>query len=139
MSLSIKNQTLFLSIVSAAIVSATTLGKTDGIAKRWITAINKAVDQIEAHGTFMEWMPDTKSLIIFSQDSNKIYSTNGVCQCLAYERDTPCWHRAAARLVRLYMESLEAMPVLLETVEGALSYLPNTSTKKSEIVGGCRI
>jgi len=47
---------------------------------------------------------DGHALIILS-GSNEIYSANGTCQCKAYEKGFPCWHRAAARLVERYMET----------------------------------
>ena len=34
-----------------------------------------------------------------------IYTANGTCQCRAYEVHSPCWHRAASRLVRNAMEA----------------------------------
>ncbi len=67
---------------------------------RWQTAIAKAKRQIEDN-PFMHF--DGDALLILS-DSNEIYRANGVCQCKAYEKGFPCWHRAAARLVKRYME-----------------------------------
>jgi hypothetical protein len=29
-----------------------------------------------------------------------VYRANGACQCTAYHLDTPCWHRAASKLLR---------------------------------------
>jgi hypothetical protein len=72
--------------------------------KRWINAISKAAAQIELHGEFMNYDTMDNHLVIWSQDSNEIYTSNGVCQCKAFARGLPCWHRAAARLVRLYLE-----------------------------------
>jgi hypothetical protein len=92
--------------------------------KRWINAIAKSVAQIELHGEFMTWMPETKSLLIWSQDSNDIHAANGVCDCEAYKRGFPCWHRAAARLVRLYMEPETVHAPVREVNE--IPYLRNT-------------
>ncbi len=72
---------------------------------RWINAISKATAEIEQNGVFMTWQKTEKSLLIWSQESNEIYSSNGICTCEAYLRGFPCWHRAAARLVRLYLEA----------------------------------
>ncbi len=99
---------------------------------RWQNAVNKAVAQIELNGTFMEWMTDTKSLLIWSQDSNDIHAANGVCDCEAFKRGFPCWHRAAARLVRLYTEARTE-----ESIE--IPYLKPTITRKAEFVGKIRI
>ena len=68
--------------------------------RRWETAIAKAVSQLRDN-PMMHF--DGEALLILS-DSNEIYSANGVCQCKAYASGQPCWHRAAARLVRRYFE-----------------------------------
>ncbi len=68
---------------------------------RWQTAIAKAKRQIEDN-PFMHF--DGDALLILS-DSNEIYRANGTCQCRAYVNGQPCWHRAAARLVKRYNEA----------------------------------
>ncbi len=94
--------------------------------KRWINAIAKATVEIEENGVFMTWMKEDKSLIIWSQKSNNIYAANGVCQCRAFEQGSPCFHRAAARLVRLYMEpETVAAPVQIKEVK-EIPYLKST-------------
>jgi hypothetical protein len=104
--------------------------------KRWVNAIAKATVEIEENGCFMTWMDDSQSLLIWSQKSNQIYSSNGVCQCRAFEQGSPCFHRAAARLVRLYMET-ESVPVKVKSEE--IPYLKPTVQIKAERVGGIRI
>lgn len=69
--------------------------------KRWQTAIAKAKSEIEGN-PFMHF--DGDALLILSP-SNEIYRANGTCQCKAYMQGFPCWHRAAARLVKRYMET----------------------------------
>lgn len=69
--------------------------------KRWQMAIVKAKVQLEDN-PFIEWQDD--ALLILSP-SNEIYRANGACQCKAYKKGFPCWHRAAARLVRRYNET----------------------------------
>ncbi|MET0466892.1 MAG: hypothetical protein ABW007_27270 [Chitinophagaceae bacterium] len=70
--------------------------------RRWETAIVKAKQQIESN-PFMHF--DGHALLILS-DSNEIYSANGTCQCKAYRNGRrPCWHRAAARLIKRYAEA----------------------------------
>ncbi|HEX8287286.1 MAG TPA: SWIM zinc finger family protein [Pyrinomonadaceae bacterium] len=39
-----------------------------------------------------------------SDTSNQVYTANGTCQCKAFEQGYPCRHRAASRLVTLYIE-----------------------------------
>jgi hypothetical protein len=128
-------------------VIAGALGKVEmtitnpALKSRWINAIAKAVYQIEAHGEFMTWMPETKSLLIWSQDSNDIHAANGVCDCEAYKRGFPCWHRAAARLVRLYIEA-ENNPAPVKTQADEMNtapYLKPTIERKAERIGGIRI
>lgn len=86
------NQQRFERIVEAA------FNKTSNL--RWQTAIVKAKQQIEAN-PYLTWQGD--ALLILSP-SNEIYRANGVCQCKAFRNGKPCWHRAAARLVKRYNE-----------------------------------
>ena len=105
--------------------------------KRWINAIAKAAVEIEQNGVFMTWQNEDHSLLIWSQKSNNIYTANGVCQCRAFEQGSPCFHRAAARLVRLYME-MENAPVQIKEVK-EIPYLKRTVQIKAERVAGIRI
>ena len=68
---------------------------------RWQTAIAKAKVQIESN-PYLHF--DGDALLILS-DSNEIYRANGICQCRAFRNGQPCWHRAAARLVKRYNEA----------------------------------
>jgi hypothetical protein len=122
--LEITNTNKFGKVIAGAL-SKVELTVTDAqTKKRWINAIAKSVAQIELHGEFMTWMPETKSLLVWSQDSNDIHAANGVCDCEAYKRGFPCWHRAAARLVRLYMEPETVRAPVREVNE--IPYLRNT-------------
>jgi hypothetical protein len=69
--------------------------------RRWETAIAKAKAQLESN-PYMHF--DGDSLLILSP-SGEIYTANGVCQCKAFKSHQPCWHRAAARIVKRYMET----------------------------------
>lgn len=69
--------------------------------RRWETAIVKAKAQIESN-PYMHL--DGDALLILSP-SGEIYTANGTCQCQAFAKGQPCWHRAAARLVRRYNEA----------------------------------
>ena len=68
---------------------------------RWQTAITKAKVELESN-PYMHY--DGHALLILSP-SGEIYSANGACQCKAYVNNQPCWHRAAARLVKRYNEA----------------------------------
>ena len=69
--------------------------------RRWQTAIVKAKQQIEEN-PYLHF--DGHTLLILSP-SGEIYSVNGLCQCKAFTKGQPCWHRAAARLVERYMQT----------------------------------
>ncbi len=134
--LQIENKDKFGKVIADAL-SKVELTVTDAqTKKRWIRAIAKAVVEIEENGVFMTWMEDDKSLLIWSQKSNNIYSSNGVCQCRAFEQGSPCFHRAAARLIRLYTEA-ENLPVQAQAEE--IPYLKPTVERKAERIAGIRI
>ena len=132
----INNQQRFGKVTADALAKVE-LTVTDAKTKtRWINAIAKAVAEIEANGVFMTYQEEDHSLLIWSQKSNKIYTSNGVCQCRAFEQGAPCYHRAAARLVRLYMEKEE---IRFQKTETEIPYLKNTKTIKAERIAGIRI
>lgn len=66
--------------------------------RRWQVAIVKAKQQIEEN-PYLHF--DGHTLLILSP-SGEIYAANGSCQCKAYAKHQPCWHRAAARLIERY-------------------------------------
>lgn len=69
--------------------------------RRWETAIAKAKGQLESN-PYIHF--DGAALLILSP-SGEIYTANGACQCKAFAKGHPCWHRAAARLVQRYNET----------------------------------
>lgn len=71
--------------------------------KRWINAIAKAIAEIETN-PFMTYELESHSLLMMSDTSNEVYTANGTCQCRAFANGKPCKHRAAARLVAIYVE-----------------------------------
>lgn len=101
--LEIENKEKFAKIVADALRAAHRNCQNVNLRNRWIRAIARAVAEIETNGTFMQYERDENYLLVWSQKSNQIYSANGICQCFAFtEHHFPCWHRAAARLVRNY-------------------------------------
>jgi len=66
--------------------------------QRWVNAIQRAADELDSN----PWIErgELHGLVIGSP-SGRLYSANGVCGCEAYTFGRPCWHRAAARIVRL--------------------------------------
>lgn len=65
---------------------------------RWLQAIARAIVEISDN----PWIArgELHGLVIGSPSGN-VYAANGTCQCKAHEFGQPCWHRAAARIVRL--------------------------------------
>ena len=128
----ITNKSRFEQIVSDAIEKVAMTVSNDKLAQRWINAINKAAAQIEENGEWITWMPDTKSIVIWNQETNNVHSANGVCDCKAFQKGFPCFHRAAARIIRLYMETEEA-----KKESPALTYLPITVPNPRRVkIGG---
>jgi len=71
---------------------------------RWLHAIDRAVVELVEN----PWIErgELHGIIVASSTSGNLYAANGTCQCTAYQYGRPCWHRAAARLVRLHDEKL---------------------------------
>ncbi len=70
---------------------------------RWLAAIGRAVLELETN----PWIERADHGLIIGSPSGKCYAANGTCQCRAFDFGKPCWHRAAARLVRLHDEARE--------------------------------
>jgi hypothetical protein len=126
--LEIKDTNKFGEVIAGALAKVELTITDAQTKKRWTNAIAKATAQIELNGEFMNYDAAENHLVIWSQDSNEIYTSNGVFQCKAFERGLACWHRAAARLVRLYLELPEnTKPMLPSKKESRdIPYLPNT-------------
>jgi hypothetical protein len=74
---------------------------------RWVVAIGRALVELDSN-PFVERQSSGHGLIIGSP-SGKCYAANGTCSCTAYQYGQPCWHRAAARLVRLHDEARDRL------------------------------
>ncbi len=68
--------------------------------KRWTNAITRASVEIETN----PYLHDNGHALLILSASDEIYSANGTCTCKAFVNHKPCWHRAAARLVKRYNE-----------------------------------
>ncbi|MCA1625029.1 MAG: hypothetical protein LC768_13575 [Acidobacteria bacterium] len=139
--LEITNQELFGKVIADALAKVEQTVTDNQTKQRWINAISKAAAEIEENGVFMTWQDEEQSLLIWSQKSNHIYSANGVCQCRAFDQGSPCFHRAAARLVRLYIEA-ENNPAPVRTQAEEMNvapYLKPTIEREVERVGNVRI
>lgn len=71
--------------------------------QRWINAIAKTTAEIETN-PYMTYNHDSHSLLMLSETSNQVYTANGTCGCKAFLQGFPCRHRAAARLLAIYIE-----------------------------------
>ncbi len=70
---------------------------------RWIVAIGRAALELDGN----PWIERGDHGLIIGSPSGTCYAANGICQCTAFHYGQACWHRAAARLVRLYDEQLD--------------------------------
>jgi hypothetical protein len=95
--LNITNSELFAEVVEAA--KHRTLGD-----ERWCAAIDRAAREI-AENPMLHWQGT--SLLIQSSTSAEVYEANGSCQCPAYGFHKACWHRAAFKLWKRYLEALD--------------------------------
>lgn len=94
------NQEVLAEIATEAIAKINPEAKNG---QRWINAINKATAEIESN-PFLTYDAETHSLLMLSETSGQIYTANGTCGCKAFEKGFPCRHRAAARLITIYVE-----------------------------------
>ena len=70
--------------------------------QRWMNAINKASDEIQAN-PFIEYL-ENGTLIVLSSTSNVLYEIGaGACACPAGQFGHPCKHKAMKRLVERYL------------------------------------
>ncbi len=71
--------------------------KQAGEHQAWLNAINKAALYLAAE----QWAFDGETLVIMSAttDDARYLVTVKHCECRAFKRGIPCWHRAAARLL----------------------------------------
>ena len=88
-------------IAAVSIATLETSNRPD--AKRWSNAIKKAVAELQENPF---WNFDGE-LVMMSATSGTTYTPNGVCQCVSYTaHKQPCRHRAAARLLARYAETI---------------------------------
>jgi hypothetical protein len=69
---------------------------------RWINAIERAASEM-ATNPYIEAL-DSHTLLIGSASGNT-YTSNGVCQCEAFQHGKACYHRAMSRLYERYNEA----------------------------------
>src|SRR5690348_16289198 len=70
--------------------------------QRWLNAITRAAEELENN----PYIARQDDHLLIGSPSGAIYEANGQCQCEAFKRGNPCWHRAASRLVQRYDEAV---------------------------------
>jgi hypothetical protein len=82
--------------------------KQAGEHQAWLNAINKAALYLAAE----QWAFDGETLVIMSAttDDARYLVTVKHCECKAFKRGIPCWHRAAARLLCKTAEMDQELP-----------------------------
>jgi hypothetical protein len=88
------NVTTLAAVVNSAKLSAAS-------DQRWLNAIERAAQEL----TDNPYIARQDNHLLIGSPSGEIYEANGQCQCTAYLVGIPCWHRAAARLVRRHDEA----------------------------------
>lgn len=72
--------------------------QTPELSQAWKNALDRAWEHLKTQGV-IEYDPETWELMYHSE-SGATYRANGTCQCLAFQDQRPCKHRAAARIVQ---------------------------------------
>jgi len=87
---------------------------------RWLRAIDAGWDWLLQQDE-LSYNAATHELVVQSATGSGEYRANGACQCRAAELDRPCWHRAAARIVRRAVElaQFDAMSAAATAAEQA--------------------
>ncbi len=142
--LEIKNHDLWGKVIKEAIAKAAA-NPGSRKAKNWATQIARAAVSVEEN-PYLSY--ENGKLIVLSDVSLNVYEVDEYCDCKgAVEFGRICWHRVAKRLWENYLEAEFAADVadletevILPTVGEMINapYLPPSSNKKSEKLGGVR-
>jgi hypothetical protein len=90
------NETKLAAVVESALASVS--GD-----RRWTKAIMRAEQLLTSGNPYIHFTGDA---LVMLSESGEIYTANGICQCKAYAGGQPCKHRAAYKLVKRYMETV---------------------------------
>lgn len=102
--LHITDKKFFGEIIADAIVQVHLNCKNPKTRKSWINAIAKGAATLEGDTTFIHYDVFEQVLLYWSPESNEIYKTDARCECTAFLKGKPCYHRAMARLIKNYTE-----------------------------------
>jgi hypothetical protein len=95
------NNELLESIAATSIAALENSPRPD--ARRWQSAIKKGINELQEN---CYWQYADGELLMMSATSGTTYQSNGDCQCRAFEQGQPCRHRAAARLLDRYAQTV---------------------------------
>ena len=116
-------ETYRLDIDALVAARASAIGKV-GSDSPWGRAIEKAYNWLMEAG---EVLIDDEGLVLIPSGSQNIfYAVNGSCSCTAYQNGIPCWHRAAARLVKRVKELVDAPEGSVELARERLQCVAKT-------------
>lgn len=89
--------------VAAALLAARAACAAD---RRWLAAANKAAVELDTGA----WAWNGSTLVVRSRTTagRQYRCTATTCECPAYAKSTPCWHRAAARLIERAAQPAQA-------------------------------
>jgi hypothetical protein len=137
--ISIENPKIFAGCVAGALVTIDNNASLNTIEKfRAVNAVAKAASRIDTDGAFMDYDGDVDRLVIWSQGSNNVYemSPGQNCGCPAHLNGVICWHKAAKRLIELYISAAFLAAKSFDSTQ--MPYL-KSATRPVEICGGVRI
>ncbi len=101
-------------IVETAKATLASSNKPEAIKRAWSNAIDKAAAELIENPYYTV---EGDHLLILSSTSGKMYEANGRCQCIAFAHGKPCKHRAAAQLVKRYLEAITEAPAVSEMAQ----------------------
>lgn len=82
--------------------------------KRWVAAIDRAVEGVESG----KWIvTELAHGIAVTTESGETYFANGVCGCKAFSNGQACKHRALARLIEIAATIEETAPEAVSPAE----------------------
>lgn len=84
----------------------------------WANALEDGYNMLLQMDTIV-YAVERHELTVESSQGGVFYHANGVCECKAGQKDIPCWHRAAAKLVRRALEYQAAAQAAQEEAERA--------------------
>ena len=99
---------------------------------RWTNAVEVGADWLYQQDE-VSYDAETHTLIVNSP-SGATYTANGSCQCQAFAAGQPCWHRAAARVLRRAVERVDAQALDIALTAAAPAAAPAARRSGQELI-----